>query len=202
MVLVPCCPSKNCILLPGDYPQFGNRWVRFTESISSSGRDSSFTFEPKRSWIKVMYKQLYQVFSFKGLTVSGFVTDLKLNERCSHHLHCGWVMTSAAVQRVAGLSHALVLLVVLIVQKTLLMFSHKIVCWKFWNSHCCTFLITVEKQTRILVLGQVWPNFLTWGPNSQLPSHWRARHSAIYINLCKNTLLNGEALPKIVLLHR
>jgi len=75
-----------------------------------------------------MYKQLYQVFSFKGLTISGFVTDLKLNERCSHHLHCGRVMTSAAVQRVAGLSHALVLLVVLIVQKTLLMFSHKIVC--------------------------------------------------------------------------
>jgi len=38
-------------------------------------------------------------------------------------------------------------------------------------------------QTASLCLDQRWPNFLTRGPNSRLPRHWRAEYSAIYV-LC------------------
>jgi len=32
---------------------------------------------------------------------------------------------------------------------------------------------------------QGWPNFLTRGPNSRLPGHWRARCCAIYVQFCQ-----------------
>jgi len=34
-------------------------------------------------------------------------------------------------------------------------------------------------------IGQQWPNFLTWGPNQQLPGHWKAGYSVIYIIYAK-----------------
>jgi len=40
------------------------------------------------------------------------------------------------------------------------------------------------------VLQQRWPNFLTRGLNSQLPDHWRAGYSAIYVIYVKTGCYN------------
>jgi len=48
-------------------------------------------------------------------------------------------VASAAVQGVAGSSHALVVLFFLWCRRHF-MFSHKIVSWKLWDNYWCTFL--------------------------------------------------------------
>jgi len=80
----------------------------------------------------IVSERLYPVFHFEGLKnylVSVFLLDKKLSWR---HLNTTnvvlWEVTTASVQGVVSSSHNLLALDFSIVHKTILMFSHKILC--------------------------------------------------------------------------